>query len=176
MLALAVGEPGDREVLDPLDAERLELAGGVRDAELLVGLAQPVEHALARGEVAGGARVEVVGPALLVRRAALQQHGAVAEHDPQVKRVVPQALAMHAVARDRAEVAALGVVGVEQLGHGLTRATAPPVRATSSAGAIGKTCCGVPADAHTSSYCRRSSSTTVSIGAGCPIGATPPIA
>jgi hypothetical protein len=57
-----------------------------------------------------------------------------------------------------------------------TALTVPPVRRTSSSNVRGNTVCGVPPAAQISSNAASASSTTVVSGAGCPVGATPPIA
>ena len=56
-----------------------------------------------------------------------------------------------------------------------TSAGRPAVTRTSSAYVVGKTACGMPPAAQTSSYCASAVSTRVRSGAGWPSGATPPI-
>ena len=57
-----------------------------------------------------------------------------------------------------------------------TSAGVPPVIRISSANEVGNTVCGWAAAAHTMSYLSSHVSTSVRIGAGCPTGATPPMA
>jgi uncharacterized circularly permuted ATP-grasp superfamily protein len=122
VLQLAVDDPRPLAVLDAVAPERDQRVERPGHAELLLGLAQAVGHALAGDEVPGGGGVEAAGPGGLRGRSALEEH-ALAAHDPEVEGDVPVAVAVDRGALLDAGVGAGLVEDVEQLvlahgGHG----------------------------------------------------------